>query len=101
MDFPDDSILLMRARIISHHPVRARRLANRWSQAELAARVDISRAAVSAIEAERFSPSVATALALAAVFECSVEELFGRGGTLKPHRPEWAWTPRIDPCRYW
>src|SRR5208283_2517231 len=50
---------------------------------------------------DRLSPSVATALALAAVFECSVEELFGRGRTTKLHGPEWAWTPRGDSSRYW
>ena len=53
--------------------VQARRTAREWSQAELAERAGISRAAVSAIEGERLSPSVATALALAAIFECSVE----------------------------
>jgi DNA-binding XRE family transcriptional regulator len=68
---------------ISSNPVLARRLARQWSQAELAQRAGISRAAVSAIEVERLSPSVATALALAAVFECSVEELFGRA------QPRW------------
>ena len=51
-------------RILSANPVLARRLAKEWSQAELAERVGISRAAVSAIEGERLSPSVATALAL-------------------------------------
>jgi molybdate-binding protein/DNA-binding XRE family transcriptional regulator len=86
---------------ISSNPVQARRLAREWSQAELAERTGISRAAVSAIEGERLSPSVATALALAAVFECSVEELFGRGGPVRSHRPEWAWTPRSESSRYW
>jgi molybdate-binding protein/DNA-binding XRE family transcriptional regulator len=81
--------------------VQARRLARQWSQAELAERAGISRAAVSAIEGERLSPSVATALALAAVFECSVEELFGRGRILKPKGPEWAWAPRGESSRYW
>jgi molybdate-binding protein/DNA-binding XRE family transcriptional regulator len=85
---------------ISANPVQARRLAREWSQAELAARTGISRAAVSAIEGERLSPSVATALALAAVFECSVEELFGRG-SVKTHGPEWAWQPRGESSRYW
>jgi DNA-binding XRE family transcriptional regulator len=46
---------------------------------ELAGRAGISRAAVSAIEGDRLSPSVTTALALAAVLDCSVEELFGCG----------------------
>jgi DNA-binding XRE family transcriptional regulator len=91
----------MNDRILSTNPVLARRLAKEWSQAELAERTGISRAAVSAIEGERLSPSVATALALAAVFECSVEELFGRGGISKSHGPQWAWTPRAESSRYW
>lgn len=91
----------MKARIISPEPVQARRLARQWTQAELATRAGISRAAVSAIEGGRLSPSVATALALAAVFECSVEELFGGGKVAKPQGPEWAWPPRNEPSRYW
>ena len=68
----NDTIISMHDIIISSNTV----LARQWSQADLAQRAGISRAAVSAIEGERLSPSVATALALAAVFECSVEELF-------------------------
>lgn len=94
-----DSIVSSRAR--GTNPVQAHRVARKWSQAELAGRVGISRTAISAIESERLSPSVATALALAAVFECSVEELFGGGATAKPHGPEWAWTPRGEASRYW
>ena len=86
--------------IISINPVQSRRLARKWSQTELAERAGISRAAVSAIEGERLSPSVTTALALAAVFECSVEELFGRRKNT-PGRPEWAWEPRGESTRYW
>jgi molybdate-binding protein/DNA-binding XRE family transcriptional regulator len=85
----------------SANPVQTRRRAREWSQAELAERAGISRAAVSAIESERLSTSVATALALARVFECSVEELFGRGETVKTSGPEWAWTPRDKISRYW
>jgi molybdate-binding protein/DNA-binding XRE family transcriptional regulator len=88
-------------RIISTSPVQTRRFARQWSQAELAERAGISRAAVSAIEGERLSPSVATALALAAVFNCSVEELFGRGEIAKPLGSQWAWTPRGEASRYW
>jgi len=86
---------------ISANPVQARRLARQWSQADLAERAGISRAAVSAIEGERLSPSVATALALAREFDCSVEELFGRSAPVKTHGPEWAWTPRAESTRYW
>jgi len=86
---------------ISHNPILTRRLARGWSQAELAQRAGISRAAVSAIEAERLSPSVATALALAGVLDCSVEELFGGGNKEPASTPGWAWMPRTETCRYW
>jgi len=86
---------------ISANSVAARRQARQWSQAELARRAGISRPAVSAIEGGRLSPSVATALALAAVLECSVEEIFGRRQLAKPRGPDWAWTPRADCSRYW
>jgi len=91
----------MNDKIMSSNPVLARRLAREWSQAELAQRAGISRAAVSAIEGERLSPSVATALALAAVFECSVEELFSRETTPVSADPDWAWLPSVETCRYW
>lgn len=80
--------------------IRAHRLARGWSQENLAARAGISRAGVGAIEAGRLVPSAATAITLASIFGCRVEDLFqfGDGG-----RPEllWAWEPRCQPCRYW
>jgi len=93
--------MAMNDRIITTSPVQVRRLARQWSQADLAQRAGISRAAVSAIEGERLSPSVATALALAAVFDCSVEELFGGGGKSGSGTPEWAWRPYGNVSRYW
>lgn len=81
--------------------VRAKREARRWSQAELAQRAGISRAAVSAIEMDRLSPSVAAALSLAAVLECSVEELFGGGHIGQSAGPDWAWMPHGESSRYW
>jgi molybdate-binding protein/transcriptional regulator with XRE-family HTH domain len=80
--------------------VRQRRLARCWSQADLARRAGISRAAVSAIEIDRLVPSVSSALAIARVFDCSVEALFGTGST-PAAAPDWAWQPRTMPCRYW
>lgn len=96
-----DTIISVNDRIISSNTVQAQRLAREWSQADLAKRAGISRAAVSAIEGERLSPSVATALALAAVFECSVEELFSPKTTPVSTAPDWAWLPRAATCRYW
>jgi molybdate-binding protein/transcriptional regulator with XRE-family HTH domain len=79
--------------------VRAERLRRGWSQAELARRAGISRAAISAIEIDRLTPSVTAALALAACLGSTVEELFG-----KPRRAaslQWAWPPGRTKVRYW
>lgn len=89
--------------------VRDRRLQRDWSQAELAERAGISRAAVSAIEGERLVPSVAAALALASALDCSVEELFAPQVGRSASSATWAWisnspgVPPIssDPVRYW
>ncbi len=82
--------------------IKTRRLARGWSQAELAERAGISRAAVSAIEVSRLVPSVAAALALAAVLECSVEELFSPAATLSRHMVStWAWPSSHESGRYW
>ncbi|MBX7072566.1 MAG: helix-turn-helix domain-containing protein [Pirellulales bacterium] len=78
--------------------VRSRRETRGWSQAELAERSGLSRTAISAIEGERLTPSVAAALALAKVFECSVEELFAGG---RERGIDWAWAPARSPARYW
>src|SRR5262245_3784102 len=80
--------------------VRAHRQSRGWSQAELARRAGISRAAVSAIEVNRLVPSVTTALALASVLDCTVEDLFGATAP-EPTGPQWAWPPDRTPSRYW
>jgi molybdate-binding protein/DNA-binding XRE family transcriptional regulator len=80
--------------------VRAFRLGRNWSQAELAQRAGISRAAVSAIEIDRLVPSVAAALSLAAAFGCTVEDLFGQGSH-GARETAWAWPPGQGQCRYW
>jgi len=85
----------------ARNAVLARRRAHAWSQAELARRANISRAAVSAVEGERLTPSVTAALSLASALGCSVEELFGGRGASVPGEQEWAWAPRSEPCRYW
>jgi molybdate-binding protein/transcriptional regulator with XRE-family HTH domain len=80
--------------------VRSRRQQRGWSQAELAERAGISRAAVSAVEIQRLVPSVAAALALATALDCRVEELFGPARA-DPEDAKWAWPPTCEPCRYW
>ena len=63
----------------------AERLANRlksereargWTQAELAARVGVSRKTINTVENRIFVPSTLLALKLAEAFELSVEQLF-------------------------
>jgi molybdate-binding protein/DNA-binding XRE family transcriptional regulator len=88
------------AETLSRNLIRAYRQQRGWSQAELANRAGISRAAVSAIEMDRLVPSVAAALALAAAFGCKVEDLFGLATTGQPE-PCWAWPPASTPCRFW
>jgi molybdate-binding protein/DNA-binding XRE family transcriptional regulator len=80
--------------------VRTCRIARGWSQDELAARAGISRAGVSSIETNRLVPSTATALALAAALNCSVEDLFQLHAT-SACEPIWAWQPPCEPCRFW
>jgi molybdate-binding protein/DNA-binding XRE family transcriptional regulator len=70
------------------------------TQAGLARRAGISRAAVSAIEMGRVIPSVSAALALARVLDAPVEELFGDQRT-HTSQPTWAWEPKGPACRYW
>jgi putative molybdopterin biosynthesis protein len=82
--------------------IARRRTALGWSQSELARRAGIPRTTISAIEGNRLTPSVMTALALARALECSVEELFGAGqAPATAGSPDWAWLPRTEPCRYW
>jgi molybdate-binding protein/DNA-binding XRE family transcriptional regulator len=100
-----DTILTGDDSILTHchvpNSVLLKRAAREWSQAELAKRAGISRAAVSAIESGRLTPSVMAALSLARVLECTVEELFGRSSKPVAADPTWAWQPWQEPCRYW
>jgi putative transcriptional regulator len=56
--------------------LRELRAARRWSQADLADRLDVSRQTVNAIETGRYDPSLPLAFKIAEVFEDSIEALF-------------------------
>lgn len=60
--------------------VQALRSARHWTQADLAARVGVSRQTINSIETGRFEPSLGLALKLARLFESPVEELFTLDG---------------------
>jgi len=56
--------------------LRELRAARRWSQADLADRLDVSRQTVNAIETGRYDPSLPLAFKIAAVFDQPLESLF-------------------------
>ncbi len=56
--------------------LRELRASRRWSQADLADRLDVSRQTVNAIETGRYDPSLPLAFKIAAVFTETIESLF-------------------------
>src|SRR5574337_538056 len=72
-----------------------------WSQDELAHRSRLSRTAISAIETGRVVPSTAAALALAAAFDCRVEDLFRLGTRASRGGPKWAWAASNEAGPFW
>jgi putative transcriptional regulator len=56
--------------------LRELRAAKRWSQAQLADQLDVSRQTVNAIETGRYDPSLPLAFKIAAVFEQPIEAIF-------------------------
>jgi len=56
--------------------VKALRAERGWSQAELAARIGVSRNSIMSIENGRFDPSLPLAFEIAAVFGLTIEEIF-------------------------
>lgn len=56
--------------------IRELRAARQWSQAELAAALDVSRQTVNAIENGRYDPSLPLAFTIARVFELRIEDVF-------------------------
>jgi len=56
--------------------LRVLRAERAWSQAELAARLEVSRQSVNAIETGKFDPSLPLAFRLARLFGLRIEEIF-------------------------
>jgi putative transcriptional regulator len=53
------------------------RLAQGWTKVELGDRLGVSRQTIHAIESGRYDPSLPLALAIAKLFQMSVEQIFG------------------------
>ncbi len=56
--------------------LRVLRAERRWSQADLAERLSVSRQTINAIETGKYDPSLPLAFAIAKVFEATIEEIF-------------------------
>ncbi|MFI9531400.1 helix-turn-helix transcriptional regulator [Micromonospora rosaria] len=52
------------------------RAERRWSQAELAKRINVSRQTVVSLENGRYEPTLKIAMRLAAVFGVAIEDIF-------------------------
>ena len=51
-----------------------------WTQADLAAALDVSRQTVNAIETERYDPSLPLAFKVARLFKLPIERIFEHNG---------------------
>jgi putative transcriptional regulator len=60
--------------------LRVLRAERKWSQAELAARLGVSRQTVNALETERYDPSLTLAFKIAKLFSLRIEEVFEDDG---------------------
>ncbi len=56
--------------------LRVLRAEREWSQADLAAKLEVSRQSVNAIETGKYDPSLPLAFKLARVFGMRIEEIF-------------------------
>ncbi|MGA3370243.1 MAG: helix-turn-helix transcriptional regulator [Terracidiphilus sp.] len=56
--------------------LRVLRAEREWSQADLAARLEVSRQSVNAIETGKYDPSLPLAFKLARLFDTTIEGIF-------------------------
>lgn len=70
--------------------LRVLRAERRWSQAELAEQLQVSRQTINAIETEKYDPSLPLAFKLARLFGLPIEAIFSEEEpvTYKPQQQE-------------
>lgn len=59
--------------------LKALRAERKWSQGDLAERLNVSRQTINAIENERYDPSLPLAFQIARAFEMPIERIFDDG----------------------
>lgn len=60
--------------------LRVLRAEHRWSQADLAEKLNVSRQTVNAIETGKYDPSLPLAFSIAKVFAVTIEDVFTPNG---------------------
>lgn len=73
--------------------LRELRAVRRWSQADLADRLDVSRQTINAVETGRYDPSLPLAFKIAELFSLPIESLFSPDPTTQDSRDEGGGTP--------
>lgn len=56
--------------------LRVLRAERKWSQADLAERLGVSRQTVNAVETEKYEPSITLAFKMARLFQIQIEDIF-------------------------
>ena len=63
--------------------VKELRIAQGWTQEQLADAVGVSRQSINSIERDRYVPSLPLALTFARVFGCSTDQIFTLSGEMR------------------
>ena len=63
--------------------LRVLRAEQRWSQADVAERLGVSRQTVNAIETGKYDPSLPLAFAIARLFTMKIEDVFSPDGEIR------------------
>ena len=77
-----------------NNSLRVLRAERRWSQADLAGQLGVSRQTINAVETGKYDPSLPLAFALAQVFGRTIEEIFTPNGTAPPASSDEEGSPR-------
>jgi putative transcriptional regulator len=68
-----------------HNRLRVLRAERKWTQAEVATKLGVSRQTINSIENEKYDPSLPLAFRMAALFDLRIEEIFSfEEGELPP-----------------
>jgi len=65
--------------MVRENAAKVLRAEHNWSQAELAARLSVSRQTVNAVETGKYDPSLPLAFRIARLFALSIEAIFDPG----------------------